>query len=113
MDSALTKQLIENNDNMLAVQAQIVQATVAFQNELAEYQKTDAELRAAIVAGMEQSIANGGSKTFENELIKLTYVAPQQRKGVDTARLTFEHPELAAKYEKITHVKSQVRIKLK
>ena len=42
----VSKQLSENNANIMALQAQIVQATVQFQEELQEYQKRDTELRA-------------------------------------------------------------------
>ena len=105
----VSQQLSENNANIMALQAQIVQATVQFQEELQEYQKRDTELRAAIVEGMEQS----GTKSFENDFVKLTYIAPTQRVGVDLDRMKFEHPELAEKYKKITPVKSSVRIKVK
>lgn len=105
----VSQQLSENNANIMAIQAQIVQATVQFQEELQEYQKRDTELRAAIVEGMEQS----GTKSFENDFVKLTYIAPTQRVGVDLDRMKFEHPDLAEKYKKITPVKSSVRIKVK
>lgn len=105
----VSQQLSENNAEIMALQAQIVQATVEFQNELSELQKRDTELRSAIVEGMEMS----GTKSFENDFVKLTYVAPTTRTGIDLDRLKFEHPDLAEKYKKVTPVKSSVRIKVK
>lgn len=109
MDDKLTKELAEVNNNMLAIQNQIVQATVEFQNELAEYQKKDTELRKAISDAMEAS----GTKSFENDFVKLTYIAPSSRTGIDMDKLKLLHPEIVEEFKKVTPVKASVRIKIK
>lgn len=68
-----------------------------------------AELRAALMQAMEKN----GCTSFENENIKITYVAPSTRSSVDTARLKKELPQIAEKYEKISNVKASLRITLK
>ena len=52
-------------------------------------------------------------KSFENESVRLTYIAPNERKSVDTTRLKKEHPEIAEKYQKVSQVKAQVKIEVK
>ena len=68
-----------------------------------------AELRAALMQAME---ANGVT-SFENENIKITYVAPTTRTAIDSAKLKKELPEIAEKYTKTSNVKASLRITLK
>lgn len=67
------------------------------------------ELRASLMQAME---ANGVT-SFENERIKITYVAPTTRTSVDSAKLKKELPEIAEKYTKTSNVKASLRITLK
>lgn len=67
------------------------------------------ELRAMLLDEMEKQ----GVKTFENERIRLTYVAPQTRSTIDSARLKKDLPEIAEKYQKQTSVKASLKITLK
>lgn len=77
------------------------------QKKAAEAQAT--ELRAALMAAMEQN----GCTSFENESIKITYVAPTTRTAIDSAKLKKELPEIAEKYTKTSNVKASLRITLK
>lgn len=52
-------------------------------------------------------------KTFENDELKITYVAPQARMTIDSTRLKKELPDIAKEYTKITNVKASVRITIK
>lgn len=67
------------------------------------------ELRASLMQAME---ANGVT-SFENESIKITYVAPTTRTAIDSAKLKKELPEIAEKYTKTSNVKASLRITLK
>lgn len=67
------------------------------------------ELRAALMQAMEQN----GITNFENERIKLTYVAPTTRTAIDSAKLKKELPEVAEKYTKTSNVKASLRITIK
>ena len=67
------------------------------------------ELRAALMAAMEQN----GCTSFENERIKITYVAPTTRTAIDGARLKKELPQIAEQYTKTSNVKASLRITLK
>ncbi len=68
-----------------------------------------ADLRAALMAAMEQN----GVTSFENEALKITYVAPTTRTAIDSARLKKDLPEIAEKYTKTSNVKASLRITIK
>lgn len=106
----LIQELVAVNNNKLAIQTQISTMVAEFQNQLAQYEAQDTELRKAILDAMEET---GQTQPYEDENIKITYVSASQRKGVDLTRLQIEQPEIYKKYLKITNVKSQVRIKVK
>lgn len=52
-------------------------------------------------------------KSFENENIKLVYVAPTTRSTLDSTRLKKDHPDIAQQYTKISNVSASVRITVK
>lgn len=54
-----------------------------------------------------------GVKSFENEQIKMTYVAPTTRSTIDSARLKKDHPDIAQVYSKTSNVSASVRITVK
>lgn len=52
-------------------------------------------------------------KSWDNDLIKITYVAPTTRKSIDTTRLKKEKPDIAEEYTKESQVSASVRITVK
>lgn len=52
-------------------------------------------------------------KKFENDFLKVTYVAPTTKTTIDTKKLKEELPAVAEKYSKISQVKGSVRIDVK
>ena len=54
-----------------------------------------------------------GVTKFENELIRVNYIASTTRKALDTARIKKELPVIAEKYTKISNVKASVKIEVK
>ena len=67
------------------------------------------ELRAMLLEEMEKQAV----KTFENDRIRITYIAPTTRSTIDSARLKKDLPEIAEKYQKQTSVKASLKITLK
>ena len=67
------------------------------------------ELRAELMKAMEAN----GVKSFENDLIRITYVAPSTRQSIDSAKLKKEQPTIYASYLKSSEVKASLRITLK
>ncbi len=54
-----------------------------------------------------------GVKSFENEDVKFTYVAPTTRTTIDSAKLKKDMPDVAAKYSKTSKVSASVKITVK
>lgn len=54
-----------------------------------------------------------GIKSFENDWIKMVYVAPTTRSSIDSARLKKDHPDIAEQYSKVSDVSASVRVTLK
>ena len=67
------------------------------------------ELRETILQAMKKQ----GIKSFSNDLLKMTYIAPSVRESIDTTRLKKELPDIAKKYIKQSQVKESVRITLR
>ena len=66
-------------------------------------------IRAAIILAMEKA----GVKSFESELLKITYIAPFEREQIDTTKLKTEQPEIAKAYTKQSPIGASLRIKVK
>lgn len=88
---------------------QAIKAMTDLLTQQKELDKQIADMREVIKAAMEQY----GVKSFENEHVKMTYIAPTERKSIDTTRLKKEHPEIAEAYQKVSQVKSTVKIEVK
>ena len=76
------------------------------QKELDEQAKA---MKKALLAAMEEY----GVKSFKNDVISLTYVAPTTKTIVDTTRLREDHPDLVEQYSKTSKVSASVRITVK
>lgn len=94
------------------LEAQVFMAEKAIQELDAALKATTAnaqKLREMLLEKMRE----GNYKSFENERMKITYIAPSTRETIDSARLKKELPEIAAQYKKTSNVKDSVRITLK
>jgi len=102
-------QELTGTDRQLAELAEVESLIKAIeeQKKAAEAQAT--ELRAAIMKAMEDNAVT----SFENDRIKITYVAATTRTAIDSAKLKKEMPEIAEKYTKKSNVKASLRITLK
>jgi len=109
MDKELVKKFTATELEIARVQHEMSVATVKFVKELETLREQDDKLRAAVKDAMEK---NGVTK-FENDVLKITYVAPSTRNTIDVAMLKAEEPDIAAKYMKQSTIKSSIRIKVK
>lgn len=66
-------------------------------------------LKETIIKKMEEN----NIKSFKNDTLSITYVAPSTRESIDTTRLNQEHPELIENYKKVSNIKASVRITIK
>lgn len=105
----LYTQTLTVSNTQLAELVEVEELIKQIEAQRKEAEAQAADLRAAIMRAMEQN----GCTSFENERIKLTYVAPTTRTAIDSARLKRERPEIAEEYTKTSNVKASLRITLK
>jgi hypothetical protein len=79
---------------------------IQMKKQLDEQEKV---LKAELVKAMEMH----NIKSFENDMIKMTYVAPTIRSTLDSKALKKDHPDIFALYSKPSGVSASVRINLK
>lgn len=62
---------------------------------------------------LQKSMEHYGIKSFDNDAIKVTYMAESVRNSVDSAKLKKNYPEIAAECNKTSNVKAFVKIEVK
>ena len=88
---------------------QAIKAMTDLLTQQKELEQKISDMREVIKVAMEHY----GVKSFENDAVKMTYVAPTERKSIDSTRLKKEHPEIAEAYQKVSPVKASVKIEIK
>lgn len=83
-----------------------ISALILQRKQIDEQEK---EMRIQLMAAMEKY----GVKSFENEDVKFTYVAPTTRTTIDSTKLKKDLPDVAAKYSKTSNVSASVKITVK
>ena len=81
--------------------------------ELQETVKTLTSLQEMMKERLIEYMQNNAMKSMESDILKITYVEPTERRSIDSTRLKKEMPDIAAQYEKVSKVKSSIRISLK
>lgn len=97
-------------DNQILLPEQVkheLQKLKEFQITIQEMKNEEAEIKEALLKAMEEN----GVKSFENDIVKFTYIAPTTRKTVDTNAL--KEQGLYDSFTKETPVKSTVKITYK
>lgn len=100
-------ELVQVQDNQLTVNEEVIKQLKEFEIEKAKMDLKEKEIKQAILQAMEEH----NIKSFENDDIKITYIASTTRETVDTARLKEEG--LYDLYKKVSSVKSGVRLAYK
>lgn len=59
------------------------------------------------------AMADSGVKSFENDIIKITYIAPSVKETIDTKALRLNYPEVATAVTKASPISASVRITLR
>ncbi len=62
---------------------------------------------------LEKAMEKYGVSSFENDIIKITYVAPTTKTSLDSKELKKKHPDIYAEFSKTSDVKGSVRITVK
>lgn len=87
----------------------VMQAIVNITTQKKSLDEEEKKLRQALLEAMEKY----DIKSFEDEHVRLVYVAPTTRTTIDTKALKAEMPNVAAKYAKTSDVAASVKITVK
>lgn len=80
----------------------------------ADMMKKEAEARLnEVKEAVQKAMEENDVKSFENDTIKITYVAPVEKETIDSARLKKELPNVARDFTKKVTQKASVRITVK
>ena len=105
----LYKKELDLSNNVLEELYKVEQVIKYYEDKKEEAEKQAKEMRQALMKAMEKAnISN-----FENDHIKITYVAPTVRKSIDSTRLKKEQPSIYDEYQKESNVKASLRITIK
>lgn len=104
---------IPDEANALAVFQQKEVAVIQAMTDVLKAKKKLDEQEAAIREQFTAAMDAYGVKTFESDLLKVTFTPATTRKGIDSTKLKKEHPEIFEAYQKETPVKASVRFTLK
>lgn len=104
-DEETALQEFNKDNNAVAIMKQIA----AISKQKKELEDQEKKVRESLEAAMEQY----GIKSFDNDILKVTYVAPTTKTTVDSKKLKKEQPEIFAKYSNVSNVKASVRITVK
>lgn len=109
MDKKLVKEYQETALAIADVEHKMSMAVAQHRDQLDTLREREASMKQQIKEAMEKNVVT----KFENDVLKITYVAPTVRNGVDVTRLKEEKPEIYSEFIKQTPVKSSIRIKIK
>ena len=87
----------------------VMQAIANITTQKKSLDEEEKKLRQALLEAMEKY----DIKSFEDEHVRLVYVAPTIRTTIDTKALKAEMPTVAAKYSKVSNVAASVKITVK
>ncbi len=102
-----------DDENALAVFEQKELDTIQAMAKMLQQKKELEEQEKAVRKQLVDAMDAYGIKSFENNLLKITYVAPTTRTSIDSKALKKEMPDIAEKYSKTSNVSASVKITLK
>lgn len=102
----------DTNPQMTVFKAEagiIIRAVADLTLQKKQIEEQEKRMREQLRQAMEQY----GVKSFENEDVKFTYIAPTTRTSIDSAKLRKDLPDVAQKYSKTSPVAASVKITVK
>ena len=106
------KNAVPEGGEMIAFQEKtltVIQAIAEIEIKKKELDEMNKKMREQLEAAMEQY----NIKSFENDLVKITYTEPTTRSSVDSAKLKKNYPDIYTECSKVSEVKGSVRITVK
>lgn len=87
----------------------VFQTISCLTNQKKEIEKLEKQMREEL----ESAMGKYGVKSFENDILKVTYIEPSTKVSVDSAKLKENHPEIYSECSKVSDVKASIRIIVK
>lgn len=97
-------------DNNLLLELRTMEETIKKTEEQVKLAKEQQDI---IKKKLITAMADSGVKSFENDIIKITYIAPSVKKMIDTKALWLNYPEVATAVTKASPISASVRITLR
>lgn len=105
----LTSAIANKEQQELKTIYYVCQAIADLEAQMKSYNEKFEQLKLGLIEKMKEN----GVKTFENDLIKLTYKAPSERVSLDTKAIKETYPEIYEAHKKTSIVKESLTIKIK
>lgn len=93
----------------LAYMASVERRISELKKQIDDYNKSYDEMKEDLKIRMKER----GIRSYEDELLKISYIEPYMREGIDVAKLKADKPEIFAQYKKVTNVRDGVKITLR
>lgn len=97
-------------DNNLLLELRTMEETIKKTEEQVKLAKEQQDI---IKKKLITAMADSGVKSFENDIIKITYIAPSVKETIDTKALRLNYPEVATAVTKASPISASVRITLR
>lgn len=112
-DPAKCDDAIFEGSNELEVFQSKAAATIKAIADIVTAKKDLEEKEKVMKEQLQKAMEQYGIKAFDNEVIKVTYMAESVRNSVDSAKLKKKYPDIAAECNKSSNVKAFVKIEVK
>ena len=89
--------------------AMVIQTITNLAGQKAEIEEAERAMRGQLQKAMEKH----GVKSFDNDLIKITYIDASKRTSVDSEKLKNKYPKILEECSKTSNIKAFVKIELK
>ena len=103
------KELPTTTKDMLTTLEDVTAQITLIKTSLKEAEDIKKAIEQKIIAEMEEKAL----KTLENGPMKVTYIAPYTREGVDAKKLQEAMPEVYDRYKKITNIGASIKVTIK
>ena len=103
------KELPTATKDMLTTLEDVTAQITLIKTSLKEAEDIKKAIEQKIIAEMEEKAL----KTLENGPMKVTYIAPYTREGVDAKKLQEAMPEVYDRYKKITNIGASIKVTIK
>lgn len=102
-------ELVKVVDGNIAVAEEYLIGYANYLKTKTEWELKEKEFKRDLLVAME----NNNIKSYENDVMKVTYVAPTTRTSVDTKRFKEECPDIYEAYTKTSKVNSCLKVSVK